>query len=853
MKKMNCLINASTLSTLAVWLGCAAPSEAALLINFPFNEGSGSNVTDTASSLIGTLGVQQNPAVDYVQLMDASPSGLPGDRCITNSGNGFLVADDSATRVLDITNGPITMETWTYIDPSTPAKAAEGIMGYGFSYKMGMKGGVQVFTLFGIADITNSAAGFIPVGQWVHLAAAWQPGVGVYFFVNGVASFVAHTSPAARPVQHNYLTLAAENLGNTSVAAFDRMRIHHALLTNVVDLDTVAATPKAPLASTKVAYNFNEAAFPCTNSVAPPLPTTLSSAFLPSATSPVWTNDTPTRLPGDFALAFLTERPPTFEFVAVPYGGTPINLGENNTNYSLQAWVKLPTGPMEERRVIYRSDGPAPRISLSINSTRTLHTTVLGTADFVTTVPVPNDNRWHHIGVVMEDFARLRFYLDGILRQTVNRTQTAVATGGGTPGLTIGKESETRYFRGVLDRVIIHNNALTNSTLDYPAIPGLATFDTLASHPVDVVTNAGSTTTFTGGPTSSSAATYQWRYRTNLADQTSAALPGQTSTNLTLNNVGAGNEGFYFLVVSNAAGVSESYAARLTLRTSLGLNVGGFEVPKYKSGPLEEQDYWTNDQNGNAVRVLTSSEIAAALQAGGRPAGQTVHGGSQALLVNGVGLATATLRTVTGFETETNVTLDVWVRPLAIGTVGNAIGNVFLTMENAAGIRAAGFRLGPALSLDYGTTNIVTPPWQATGITADSNTWYRITMNLNYGTRTYDFLLDGQKLNANPIQFYDARSDSFRQIRISRGANQAGMILDDLTVTAPAGAPRITQVTVAGSTVTVNWTGGQPPYQLQRRSNVASGTWADVGGPTNSTQATDTLGPGTMFYRVGSN
>lgn len=850
MKQMNRLINATKVSILAVWLGCAAPSEAALLINFPFNEGSGSNTTDTASGLVGTLGVQQNPAVDYVQLMDASPSGLPGDRCITNSGGGFLLANDSVNPILNIINGPITMESWIFIDPSTPAKAAEGILAYGNSYKMGMKGGRQVFTLFGIVDVTNTVASPVAVGQWVHLAAAWEPGVGVHFFVDGTEYFEANTNIAARPVSHNYLSITSEGFGNNSVAAFDRMRIHHAVLTNVADLDSVAATPKAPLASTLISYNFNEAAFPSTNAIAPALPTMLSATFLPSVTSPVWTNDTPTGLAGDYSLAFLAETFPIREAVAVPYGATPINLGQNNTNYTLQAWVKLPTGPMEERRVIYRADGPAPRIALSINSSRTLHTTVLGTADFVTTVSVPNDNRWHHIGVVMEDFARLRFYLDGILRQTVNRTQTGVASSGGTAGLTIGKESDARYFRGLLDRVLIHNNALTNSTLDYPAIPGLATFATLASHPVDVITNAGSTVAFTATPSSSSAATYQWHYRTNLADYVTVPLPGQTSTTLTRSNVTASDLGYYSLVVSNQAGVSESYAARLRLTPDLSAKLFNFEPPTYTSGLLEGQDDWTNDQNGNAVRVRTASEIAAALASAGLTPGTTVHGGSQALLVSGAGVASTTIRTITGLETQSKVTLDVWVRPLTGGNTGAPIGNTFLTMENSAGTRAAAFRLGPSQSIDYGTATAVPAPWQATGQLWEENTWYHITMRLDYGTRTYDFFINDVQVNSSPIAFYTATSDSFRQIRIFRGTAQAGMIVDDLNVPPRL---RITNIAVTGSTVNINWVGGQPPYQVQRRANLVAGDWENVGGPTNSTQASDTIGPDSMFYRVGSN
>ena len=44
--------------------------------------------------------------------MPGSVSGLPGDGSFYNSGKGFLMADDTASKVLNITNGPITMEAW---------------------------------------------------------------------------------------------------------------------------------------------------------------------------------------------------------------------------------------------------------------------------------------------------------------------------------------------------------------------------------------------------------------------------------------------------------------------------------------------------------------------------------------------------------------------------------------------------------------------------------------------------------------------------------------------------------------------------------------------------------------------
>ncbi|MBE0542353.1 MAG: hypothetical protein IH623_13280 [Verrucomicrobia bacterium] len=791
------------------------------LIHFPFNEGTGPTVTDTASGLVGTMGTQQDPVADAVVLSDTSPSGLGGDRSITTSGNGFLVADDSASRALNITNGPITIECWLNINGAF-FKPNEGIVAYGGSYKMGMRGGFHVFTLYGIADITNSAAGAMPVDQWLHLAAAWEPGVGVHFYVNGVSNFTAHTAPGARPTLHNYLSIASEGLGNNVVGSLDRVRIHNALLT-ADQLDTDAANPKPVTANTIVNYSFNEAAFPSMNSLSPSLPTMQSSTFLPEITSPVWTNDTPTGLAGDYALAFLTERPPVFESAFAPDSGGVIDLDANGTNYTLQAWVKLPTGPMEDRRVIYFTGGAAPRASLSINANRALHSTLYGNTDFASSVIVPNDGRWHHVAVVMEDFLRMRFYLDGVLRQTVNRTATGALGSTTTPGITIGKESDTRYFRGLLDRVMIHNVALTNSTLDYPAIPGLPTFDSLAAHPASVAANLGATVTFTATPTSASPATYQWRYRTNLADQTSIALPGETGLTLTLDNITPEQLGYYFLAVTNTVGASESYAARLSLPVNLEAKLFDFETPTYVSGLLKDQDGWSNDFNDNAVRVLTDTEIADVLTATGRTPGQTVHGGSQALLITGPALATTSIRSITGFETEQNVTLDVWVRPLS-AAAGNAIGNIFLTMENAVGTRAAAFRIGPLLSIDYGSA--ITGVWQATGLVADPDTWYHITMSLDYTARTYDFYVDDVKVNSDPIPFYTATSDSFRQIRIFRGANQAGMIVDDLNVTGPATEPEL-GIRLGDGVLIISWPASATDYELKSAATV-TGPYSDT-------------------------
>ncbi|MEO7298724.1 MAG: LamG-like jellyroll fold domain-containing protein, partial [Verrucomicrobiota bacterium] len=552
--------------------GMAINLNAAVLNNFPFNEGTGSSTVDTASGLIGLFGAQQNPATDFVTLDTNSPSGSTGDGSITTAGAGFLLADDSNGPVLNLTNGAITLEAW--VNLASVGNANAGVVSYGNSYKMVIKGGArQVFTLVrdgNNVEITNSVA-FLNTLTWTHLAAAWEPGVGVHFYVDGIETFEPNTNTIVKTADHNYLSLAADGFGNSFSGSLDRVRIHNALLTNALPgnlIDSVAATNAANYASTKVAYNFNEVSFPADSAVSPSRPTLASATTLPQLSSPVWTNDTPTGLAGDFALSFLSDTLPIRQVVTT-FGVTNTDLTANNTNYSLEAWIKMPTGRMIfEREVILRTDGPAPRVSLSINSDRTLHTSLFGNADYTTPVHLPNDGRWHHVAIAMTNFSRVVFYLDGIVRQNSARnTNVAFTSSTSTPRLLIGKESETRYFRGLIDRVRVSNNAITNSTLDFPAVAGQPR---ITAQPVDVIASVGSNATFNATVTSATTATYQWTYRPNLADLSSVAIADATNTTLTVSNISLASQGFYALTISNSVRVSESYGARLTARTSPG-------------------------------------------------------------------------------------------------------------------------------------------------------------------------------------------------------------------------------------------------------------------------------------------
>jgi hypothetical protein len=231
-----------------------------------------------------------------------------------------------------------------------------------------------------------------------------------------------------------------------------------------------------------------------------------------------------------------------------------------------------------------------------------------------------------------------------------------------------------------------------------------------------------------------------------------------------------------------------SAACSLIAVTASGQYSTGFEQPPFFSGEIAGQDLWTTTTaTSAAARVLTQSEIALELTNAGIPdPGQTVHSGSQALLVSSSSLgSSATIRLISGLEVERIVVLDLWARPLSSS---GSLGNIFVTMEDGAGDRAAAFRFGTAFgnTIDYGTN--VTGVWQPSPAIWNSDTWYHLTLVVDYFFKTYDLFLDGGKLNVDPIPFYNAASDDFRQIRIFRGSGQAGMIVDDLFVAPEPGS-----------------------------------------------------------------
>jgi hypothetical protein len=451
-----------TICVLAVFLMTVTGLRAGTLFKFEFDEKAGTTVTNVEGTLTGTFGGLLDPNSYPVSSTD-SPSGAAADKALTIvDPTGFLVADTSANTNFADFSKPLTVEAWVRI-PETAAARAEGIVGFGNSWKLGFRpDGRLAFTMFGVVDATVDV--FPLLGTWTHLAAVWDPGVGITYFVDGIE---AGNFPETRPMraaQNAILGIGSAGTGEPLNATIDRVRIHQALLT-VEQLDSVAATPKAPLPQTLAAFDFNEAAAPYGSSIAVPLTTSFGQDFILGTASPKWSSDTPSKRASDGALEFDGN-----DRVRVEDPSQIVTLSTGD--FTAQSWVKFGTLP-GVRSVIFFNNGPGGAITMSVTSDRHLFVTTLGIADTRSAAVIPDDGLWHHVAVVHRNGQDLRFYVDGVLGDTIAYTGGVLMTRTDT-FFVIGAEFTGGLpYRGLLDRVQLADEALTVEQLDYLAIPGV--------------------------------------------------------------------------------------------------------------------------------------------------------------------------------------------------------------------------------------------------------------------------------------------------------------------------------------------------------------------------------------------
>ncbi|RIK76672.1 MAG: hypothetical protein DCC67_13590 [Planctomycetota bacterium] len=242
----------------------------------------------------------------------------------------------------------------------------------------------------------------------------------------------------------------------------------------------------------------------------------------------------------------------------------------------------------------------------------------------------------------------------------------------------------------------------------------------------------------------------------------------------------------------------------------------------YTTGPVLGQDLWQGGSRG--PRVQTAAEIAAELEAAGLNPANPVHSGDQALLVAKVDDVTETSATGGGYLVRnvflnpivsTDVIAEWWARPLTSGlgadpsgtpagngkTIGERQGNTFVGIMDESENRAAAVRFGvdtvgsdPYTNvverhIDFGSASAGSNVWVKSGLLWEADAWYHFKLDLDFVAKTYDFYVNGVKANTEPIRFYNEAATDATRFFVSRGTNQAGQIIDDVSVVAqpPAG------------------------------------------------------------------
>ena len=433
------------------------------LTRFEFNEGTGTTVTDEAGVLTGSFGRAFSPT-NYPSVSADTPSGAAGDQSLTIvDPDGYLLMETTgAEQFYDLTQ-PLTVEGWINI-PITAAARNEAFVVFGGSWKLGMRDvGRLAFTMFGVVDATVDV---YPIpGGWVHLAAAWEPGVGVTYFMNGTeVGFFAETRPMRAP-SYNYLGIGSAGRGEPINATIDRVRVHQTLLT-AEELDWIATEPKAPLASTLVAFDFDSGEPPYTSEGLIQRETVFAQDFYIAESSPVFITESPSGQEGDTALTLDGN-----DRIVVddPAGVIRLDTGD----FTVQAWVR-PGAQAGSKGVVFQNNGPGGALALAITQTRNVMLTTLGIADTASQAVVPDDGLWHHVAVIHRNGQDLRFFVDGVLQDTVAYTDGVLIDVRTATFFTLGSENGGGLaYTGGLDRFELLNEAVDPATLDSLAVPGV--------------------------------------------------------------------------------------------------------------------------------------------------------------------------------------------------------------------------------------------------------------------------------------------------------------------------------------------------------------------------------------------
>lgn len=222
---------------IAMWSACVLVGSTAAnaqVLSLGFDEGSGTEVSDSASGLTGVFGFSADPVEDnFPSFVEAGPTGEAGDYALEFDGNDIVTVDDP-DGILQLDGTSYTLEAYLMFEGVPGEEQTKSII-----YSYGLPGGYaysiaadrSLFTTtYGIADINPGNAVVPDDGEWHHTALVFD-GTSFMFYVDGVlGDTVENSGPSATEWQRLYIGIeavsdATDNPLNPFLGMIDRVKI----------------------------------------------------------------------------------------------------------------------------------------------------------------------------------------------------------------------------------------------------------------------------------------------------------------------------------------------------------------------------------------------------------------------------------------------------------------------------------------------------------------------------------------------------------------------------------------------------------------------------------------------------
>ncbi|HVM49497.1 MAG TPA: LamG-like jellyroll fold domain-containing protein [Candidatus Acidoferrum sp.] len=545
-----------------------------------------------------------------------------------------------------------------------------------------------------------------------------------------------------------------------------------------------------------------------------------------------------------------------------------------NTHFSIEAWVQAPAGQLSGAAILCKGyGGGGEQFCLDMYS-GVYRFYVHNAAGTTRTAQSPSrgpDGNWHHLVATCDEFnGVLSLYLDGALNTTgviVPGEGLLAPLPSGAPILTsIGsrmKNASDGNYSNQSTNTVVADVALYNYVLTATQVSNHFSFAselpaiTTQPSPASLELYQGATVNYSATVIGSPPLSYQWR-------QNGAALPGRTTTAISLVSIVPTNTGSYDLVVTNSGGAITSSAVALTV-----------EVPAtaYESQVLASDalDYWRfNETNGTVAYDYIGgldgtygANTTNGVPGPSEPAFPGFETNNFAIaMAHGVSGSGAYV-TAPALGLNTNaLTLTCWVYPF--GDITNYQGVVFSRASTySKGIQYIGLNTSRFNTIGYtwNQNNVNTYGWPS-GLITPPGQWSFVALTIAptqavMYVGTNGVLRAATNAIAHDVEAFNGATvfgaDTASTDRTFMGALDE-VALYDYTLTA-ADLQQIYSAAAAVPTVTltIGWSGGNlvlgwPKGNLQQAPAV-TGPWTSVSGAAPPSYSVSPPAANT-FYRV---